>query len=150
MIQRKQTLFLIVAFVCTVVCMFLPLASFTKGGDEYSLTNLGVINNVTGGNNGLMAALLTVLVLSCVINVFTIFRFKNRVQQSRLCVTNIVLMVVWYAAYALIFKLSIDGADSQSVDFAAILPAVSLVLYSMARHSILADERLVRSADRIR
>ena len=43
-----------------------------------------------------------------------------------------------------------DGMGTFKPGFALILPAVSLILYVMARKAILADEALVRAADRIR
>ena len=90
------------------------------------------------------------LVLSCVINVCTIVKFNNRRLQSRLCVLNIMLMVVWYLILALHhFVLQGDGC-AMHIRFASVLPFITIVLYVMARNGIMADERLVRSADRIR
>ena len=60
------------------------------------------------------------------------------------------LQVVWGAA--LFFFASTLGGDGVSfhVGFASAFPVVALVLYFMARRGILADEKLVRAADRIR
>ena len=50
MIQRKQTLFLIVAFICYALCLFFPIATIaskTMGGDSL-LYNLGFVSGDQG------------------------------------------------------------------------------------------------------
>ena len=82
--------------------------------------------------------------------VYNIFLFKNRMVQSKICLFNILLIIGWYAVLALYTFVLNDGMGTFKPGFALILPAVSLILYVMARKAILADEALVRAADRIR
>ena len=84
------------------------------------------------------------------VSVLTIFKFHDRVLQARLCVVNIVLMILWYADYlAYAFWLNPEGTTFKPA-FAACLPLVTIILYLLARAGIIADEKLVRAADRIR
>jgi hypothetical protein len=49
---------------------------------------------------------------------------------------------------------TVDDKSWGTVDFVpkwpAVMPAIALIFYLMARHAILADEKLVKSMDRIR
>lgn len=150
MIQRKQTVYLILALLCAVVCLCMPLAGAdVNGASAATISNFGFDGDDVP-NIAWTWSLGAVLVLSCVINVCTIVKFNNRRLQSRLCVLNIMLMVVWYLILALHhFVLQGDGSVMH-IRFASVLPFITIVLYVMARNGIMADERLVRSADRIR
>jgi hypothetical protein len=64
------------------------------------------------------------------------------------------LVLGWYILFAVFSQTLGNVADMIDLTFrpeiAAALPCVSTILYLMARHAILADEKLVRAADRIR
>ena len=93
-----------------------------------------------------------VLLLTCPIAVFAIFLYKKRMLQARLCVYNILLILVWMALCA--YYVYTNQAKAENchfeMEFTAALPAVSLILYILARRGIIKDEKLVRAADRIR
>lgn len=152
MIQRKQTLFMLVAVVLTIVCLCLPLGSFMSGG---TLAEKSVMYNLwiarpDGSYNCSVWALFAILLITCPIALMAIFSYRNRMAQSRFCMFNILLTLGWYVVYAVMaFNLK-ESAGNFSVSFTVALPAVAMVLYFMARKAILADEALVRSADRIR
>jgi hypothetical protein len=77
--------------------------------------------------------------------------YKKRMMQARLCVLNILLLIAWYIAFAVITLGKQDTLHAvMAVSIPASFPAVSIILYVMARHGIMADEKLVRSMDRIR
>ena len=112
MIQRKQTVFLLLAAILAVVCLVLRWQW------------IDVVQ-------GLLAAL----------SVYTIFIYKKRIKQARLCLLGIALIFVWY------ILLAVYQGDLMTIDA---LPMVNAMLIFMARRGILADEKLVRAADRIR
>ena len=148
MIQRKQTVFLLLALVATVCCLCMPLGSFEArqmGGDE-QLVNLWIAG--AQGKSFAPWPLFAVLLLSCPVNLLTVFSYNNRRLQTRLCAVCMALMVVWGAA--LLFFATGMGEGDFHVGFATAFPVVALVLYYMARRGVIADEKLVRAADRIR
>lgn len=152
MIQRKQTLFLLLAVMLTIVCLCLPLGRYA--GAEGALGGDAVMYNLwitfpDGVHDYSVWALFAILLLTCPIALFAIFSFRNRMVQSRFCMFNILLTLGWYVVFVFMAYLS-GGSGEFKVSFTAVLPAVSLILYFMARKAILADEALVRSADRIR
>lgn len=150
MIQRKQTIYLLLALIATVVCLCLPVGRFEPQGMGASLQLYNLWIQGDGSTDLSAWPMFGLLVLSCPINLFAIFSFSNRILQSRLCVANILLIVAWHAVYAVLAVTCKDSAFTFHVNIAACLPFISAILYFMARKGIQHDEKLVRAADRIR
>lgn len=117
MIQRKQTLFLLLAAILAIVCILVRMQWI---GWQW----IDIIQ-----------------VFSGVLSVYTIFIYRKRPVQARFCLLGITLIFVWYILLAVFqgYLLTIDS-----------LPMIDAMLIFMARRGVLSDEKLVRSADRIR
>ncbi|WP_315275012.1 DUF4293 domain-containing protein [Prevotella histicola] len=150
MIQRKQTVFLFLALLATIACLCLPVGSFEPQGmgTENQLMNLW-INETNGGRNFSVWALFAILLVTCPINTFAIFDYHNRKRQARFCMFLMLMIIGWYIVYGVFSQVLMPGFTFH-VGFAACLPLIAFILLWLARHSILADEALVRAADRIR
>ncbi|WP_456098478.1 DUF4293 domain-containing protein [Prevotella histicola] len=150
MIQRKQTVFLFLALLATIACLCLPVGSFEPQGMgiENQLMNLW-INEANGGRNFSVWALFAILLVTCPINTFAIFDYHNRKRQARFCMFSMLMIIGWYIVYGVFSQVLMPGFTFH-VGFAACLPLIAFILLWLARHSILADEALVRAADRIR
>ena len=150
MIQRKQTVFLFLALLATIACLCLPVGSFEPQGmgTENQLMNLW-INEANGGRNFNVWALFAILLVTCPINTFAIFDSHNRKRQARFCMFSMLMIIGWYIVYGVFSQVLMPGFTFH-VGFAACLPLIAFILLWLARHSILADEALVRAADRIR
>ncbi|MBF1393734.1 MAG: DUF4293 domain-containing protein [Prevotella histicola] len=150
MIQRKQTVFLFLALLATIACLCLPVGSFEPQGmgTENQLMNLW-INEANGGRNFSVWALFAILLVTCPINTFAIFDYHNRKRQARFCMFSMLMIIGWYIVYGVFSQVLMPGFTFH-VGFAACLPLIAFILLWLARHSILADEALVRAADRIR
>ena len=155
MIQRKQTLFLLLAIIAYAVCLFLPIASVepkTMGIDTL-IYNLGLVSD--GGikvSNTLLPLFLD-LVVRVALALVTIFKYKNRKAQMSLCSITMLFSLLWYIDYVLIYLGMIPVAEvegAMEVKFAACLPFISIILVAMAKKGINDDEKLVKAADRIR
>ena len=155
MIQRKQTLFLLLAIIAYAVCLFLPIASVepkTMGIDTL-IYNLGLVSD--GGikvSNTLLPLFLD-LVVCVALALVTIFKYKNRKAQMSLCSITMLFSLLWYIDYVLIYLGMIPVAEvegAMEVKFAACLPFISIILVAMAKKGINDDEKLVKAADRIR
>ena len=112
MIQRKQTVFLLLAAILAVVC---------------AVVRWQWIDIVEG--------------LSAVLSVYTIFIYKQRPRQAKLCLAGLLVVFVWYILLA-VYQGYVTTSESR--------PIISAMLIFMARKGILDDEKLVRAADRIR
>ncbi len=151
MIQRKQTLFLLIAIILTAFCFSSPLASFEPKGMGMS-TELWVFGTMTpdSGVQFNRITLFILLAIAEVIEIATIFLYRNRMQQAKLCVLGIVLYILWYAYYVYCAIMGVGDAFIFHINFAACLPLCSIIALVLARHGIIKDEELVRAADRIR
>lgn len=146
MIQRKQTIFLLLAFVLTVVCMCSQVGSLVDGMSKVDVYNLWLVDG--GGRHSFGSwPLFAMLMLSSLLSLVTIFLFKKRKLQALLCLLNMLLLVVWYVVLA-VLPQSLGG--SLVLNWPAMLPAFAIIFCFMARKGVLADEKLVRSLDRIR
>ena len=85
MIQRKQTLFLLLAVIAIAICLFLPIASIaakTMGGDTM-VYNLGVVGEAGMQISTTCVPLFFLLAVSAIIALVNIFLFKNlKLQKS--------------------------------------------------------------------
>jgi hypothetical protein len=153
MIQRIQTIYLLAAVVVGIVCLCLQIGTVNVEGlvvaREY---NLWVVSANDGMTHCGVWPLFAVLTLASSVGVYAIFMFHNRVLQARFCVFCSLLIVGWYVIYVVFGQLIADSSKGEHFvpSLTAALPFVAFVLYLLARRAILADERLVRAADRIR
>lgn len=178
MIQRIQTIYLLVAVAALTACLCLPVAQFVApqtGEPMATLYNLWVyLPSQIGdtltlqqpsaeGTEPVLAAaaeghhlfspwaLFAVLLLTATGMAFSIFIYKQRLVQSRLVMLCMILLLGWYAVYAAFaFILPRDlGLEFRPTPWAA-LPAVACIFGYLAFRAILKDEMLVRSLDRLR
>ena len=153
MIQRKQTLYLMAAIILTVICLCMQIGSFKVAGLEVARVYNLWYTDPLGKHHFDTWPLIAVLLPTAVIATYTIFLYHNRKVQALFCLFNALLVVGWYVCYFVVGQTVGDkswGAVSFRPTWSAVLPAISLILYLMARHAINADEKLVRSMDRIR
>lgn len=146
MIQRKQTIYLLLALAALIVCLCLPIG---KTAVSPSVGGIVVYYNLGAylGNSFTPHPVPFVdLVIAGTIALVTIFLYKKRKVQMKLCVLDIILCLLWYGWY-IAMVLTVDGMN---VAFGACLPLVAVIFLFMARRGVKADEELIKSMDRIR
>ena len=150
MLQRIQTLFLLLASVCMLVAAVTPLASFSHNGDPVVFEAMGMYRN--GDLESSTWALFAIGAISALLSVVTVFLYKTRILQIRISVFNIFLMVGFYLYFGfLIFNINPEaGLRFQKIGIAAIMPVIAIILTYLAIRRIGADEILVRSFHRLR
>lgn len=156
MIQRVQTLYMFAGVVFAVVLLFMPIAGFTLGNGEtfrYSLTSYPsfVSDSLDGGV--LLTPLVTTLLVAVVL-LITIFLYRNRRLQRKLLLVSVVINLatlggLFYASDQ-INQLSRVVSEKASYTYGVYVPLVILVFIVLANNGIRKDEKLIRSADRIR
>ena len=153
MIQRIQTLYLLIATVLMAVTLFCPIATFYAGDTTYTLEAFSLSG---GGESQSTIWMGIILVVGAFLPLVTIFLFKRRQLQIRLCGAEMVVLLGAIAFIAIYYWLSVfnalDGVeiDHRQFSWAAPMPLVSMVLTYLAGRAIFKDEMLVRSLDRIR
>jgi len=142
MIQRKQTLWLLLATIAAFLTLKFP---FYTGNVLDTATNIKTFKSLNAGNYGNM--LITILSVSVgVIALITIFLYSDRKKQMLITVVNTVLSLLIIALYYLQTKTFVDGAFSIAAILTFIIP-ISLIA---AIIGIRSDEKLIKSVDRLR
>ncbi len=164
MIQRIQSVYLVLVMSLGIILCFVPVLQLNTPLDAsvqrmWTLGALGLDEITPDLDNmflqpvelkglwGLLLSTLLIPILACV----DLFLFKKRLLQARLNIFTVLLTIGYYGIIYLYAKLAevSMGVEWHMTVWCAI-PAVCTVLLLMATRRILADEALVRSADRIR
>ncbi|MDR1161108.1 MAG: DUF4293 domain-containing protein [Tannerellaceae bacterium] len=152
MLQRIQTVYLLIIAVLAALMLVMPLSVLQIGDTFYTFEAFGVnavmtTSEIVYPTWGLfvLAALVSLLAL------FTIFLYKKRMLQIRLCIFNAILMLGFYGFFAYLIVIMKQQLDvSVSVRIALSFPLICLILDYLAIRNIGADETLVRSLERLR
>lgn len=151
MIQRIQSVFLLIITVLQLSLLFLPALSFNGTLNTVVLTGLSV---KAGGQMLEFPVIYLVAIADLVLmSIMTVFQYNNRKRQM---LFSKVLMGVSVAEMAVLAFYFIRMSRLENVSFNAanslglLFPPVCLVLAWMAYNRIKKDDDLVRSVDRIR
>ena len=141
MIQRIQSLWLFFSTACAALFIFMPVYKGVYLNNTWQAISIRENLFLLSGASVIAA-----------ISFFTIFLFKSRKAQKRLIVFNLLLTIgLFVAQYYLIeiFKkeMGIVMGDWQMI---AVLPLFIIVFHVFAYRGIVADEKLLSSADRMR
>ncbi len=150
MLQRKQSLWLMLSACVLGLLFFLPFG-------VNMLSSVGSEQIVTSSLYAYSFFPIMVLTLiGMLLPVATIFMFKNRTLQMRLI---IIAMGLQGAALVSMILKCFDKTDGNKFVFGMLgsqlyiglaIPLISLILLYMAYHGVHSDEKLVKSADRMR
>lgn len=158
MLQRIQTLYLGIVAIACILLFFFPLANYyNELQGNYKFYIYG-IRSMDPEPKVLFSQFFTIPLIfmvaaSFIFTVSTIFLFKNRQLQIRLCafnmLTNIVLVMVIFFFYATKIK-AMTFTEPEYNYTGMVLPLVSVLFLIFANKAIRRDEALVKSADRLR
>ena len=156
MIQRIQTVYLLIISILMVILLFLPLAVLQIGEQFYSFNAMGLYTMLSEEPElvypawGLFVLTAAIAILALVI----IFLFRKRILQIRMCVFNALLMIGFYALFGfLLWKIHGEFATdtfSFTGKIGLTFPFICIILDYLAIRNIGADEALVRSLERLR
>ena len=162
MIQRIQTLYLLVAVILMATTLLTPLATFTHEGKDIVLSAFGLKGipaEIGTVNTQIFYYLIALLILPTLLPIVIIFLFKKRMLQIRLCVSEILLLLgslgfigIFCWRFYDVIKTDVvkNGELIFTLEWSAIMPIIAIILVGLAIRGIAKDEALVRSLDRIR
>ena len=150
MIQRIQTLFLLeIAFLC-ISLMFIPVQYIVSGGTDIAIKLVPVSNELFHSSPGHFAAV-GINIFTLIITFITIFMFKKRELQIKLCYLIVILFVVLISMFAFCplvnLNETLEVKDSLFGYFILIIGSISAFL---AARYVKKDIELLKSTDRIR
>ncbi len=138
MIQRQQTLWLLLATVAAILSFMFPFVT----GQEM-VKNVLTTRSVNASNNFI------ILVLtggSVILSTAIIFLYKNRKQQMQLCLLGLLLA----ALIILLYVLQMRKLVKPVLALSCVFPFIIMAGYFMALRNIRRDEKLVKSLDKLR
>ncbi len=150
MIQRIQSLYLLLSVVLSTTCLARPIGHLLTADSEHRATLYNLwISLDTGGHLLSPWALFALLCIASALTFIAIFLFKYRALQMRVTSLCMLLLVGYYIVF-IIFAHIFSGDGSFRPTLSAALPLVSLVLDYLAFRATLHDELLIRSLNRLR
>lgn len=138
MIQRQQSLWLILSILSGFLSYGLPFFSGTRLVMEKEIAaNL---------NAGTTFPLMVLTGIAIIVGVIALFMYKNRKSQLKLCVVGAIVS----ALIVVLFFLEKKKFQSGSVSISAIFVFAMLIGFIMAARGVWKDEKLVKSLDKLR
>lgn len=141
MIQRIQSVWLLLAGIAGLVTYQLPLWSATLVD--------GTVRTYAGPENLLLFGL---IIATCILGFVTIFLFRNRNLQKNLTLLGFLLSIGLIALEVYLinsFKATLNISQS-AWKIGAIMPALMTIFFFLAYRGIRADEKMIKSLDRLR
>lgn len=147
MIQRIQTIFILIAGLLTASLFFQKFADIIVNDELHIFNAFGIFKGEELLYSGL--PILLFIGLISFLHLIVIFLFKKRILQIRILAFTILLLL---GLFGMFFYFTYASFDEVKVAFkiATALPVVSAILNWLAIRAIGKDEALIRSMDRIR
>lgn len=139
-IQRKQSLFLLIAAILMGIYAFMPQLINARG------------DVIMGGRclEGLESIPFFLNCLIALLSFITIFKFKSLKFQKTLCIINILLILASLATMCSIAFLQEDCDLLGSLTYYNVLPILAIIFLLLAHKGISHDRKLLRGSSRIR
>jgi hypothetical protein len=152
MIQRIQSIWFFLAAVSIALLLMIPIVSKVVNDSEYWVNTLGLFQQTNGKAVEINAFLpLTIITVAVVVMLLvTIFLFRDRKKQKRTAFISLVfILVLSILTYTSVEKIP-GGLEGVSYKLGAFLPLISIIFIGLGVRGINNDERLIKSADRLR
>ena len=155
MIQRIQSIYLLLAALCSGLLLAAPLYNIETSSANYQLFLGGLVQ--TNPKETILTsqpAILAVGILLTLFPIIILFLFKKRQVQMRLAASAMMANTAMLMLLAGIANKSLEQITGDHLNEAfgvgLLLPALSIVFLFLANKAIRKDDKLIRSADRLR
>lgn len=151
MIQRIQSVWLLMAAITLACLCFAPLFTAITTDATYIVMVKSIekhVGNATESTTNIL--LLASTALAALINLVNIFNYRNRTLQKRIILLNILLIVVLSFWFSQLTKQIPGTLTSIDLGIGIGLPLIAIIFNFLAIRGINHDEKLIKSADRLR
>ena len=147
-IQRIQSVYLLIAVILMAVFAFFPALSFELGGRIFVY---GALEAGKVGVTHVDPLMLMLIILIVFLAIVDIFLFKNLQRQMTVCFVDIIIGLSMLVAIA-VQAFVIGNRDGVSVTWQCylILPVRSIIFRMLAHKAMSKDKKMLRDADRLR
>lgn len=160
MLQRLQTIFLLIIVMAMFTMSFAPIWTKIDTATRYTYTmyawRFQALNPVDSLSYNVFMPYVFIGVLSVIailIALYELFRYDNRMMQLKLGVLNSLVMtgVIGFMVYlAMQNETQVLPGIAGQYKLGFLLPAIAIISNFIANRLIKRDEKLARSVDRIR
>ncbi|MES2808930.1 MAG: DUF4293 domain-containing protein [Bacteroidota bacterium] len=155
MLQRIQSIYLFAAGLVIAALFIFPLINNAYvDGQALTIKVTGVYQNINGqqAQTQFFTALTIGTALVALLPLVVVFMYKDRKKQINFCYLLMLINIGYSYWAAQVVKNTIGDAylNMSNYGVGIILLSVSLILIVLGQKSIQKDEKLVRSADRLR
>jgi len=147
-IQRIQSIYLLIAVILMAVFAFFPALTFELGGREFVY---GALETGKVGVTHIDPLMLTLVILISLLALIDIFLFKNLQRQMTVCFVDIIIGLAMLVAIG-IQAFYVGGREGVTLTWSwyLVLPVLSVIFLMMAHKAMSRDKKLLRDADRLR
>ncbi|RAK64560.1 DUF4293 domain-containing protein [Hymenobacter edaphi] len=156
MIQRIQSVFLLLLAICMVCVLFLPIWAKTDPQTNQTVTLTATHLTSTNPAQAPLAtyAIAALAAISALVALAEIFQYQKRMTQLMLGSLNLLLIsatigACWYYVTQ-VGEQMVNVKMPGTFEAGFYLPTLALLLNLLANRFIRRDEKLVRSMDRLR
>jgi len=142
-LQRIQTLYLLVAAILMATFTFLPVMEITSN----EVITVGALTSC--GVNQPSVLLLCLDALISLLTLVTIFKYKNLKKQISLAGVLLLLLVSLLVCIGVMFVMQ-KGIAIAVLQWPVALPVVAIVMVMLARAGMKHDKKLLSDSERIR
>ena len=149
-IQRIQSLYLLIAVILMVVFAFFPALTFELA-DKTVL--YGALETGRAGNLHIDPLLIMLIILIVFLAVVDIFLYKNLQRQMTVCFVDIIIGLAMLVAICVTgFKGYVGAHEEWTVTWQwyLLLPILAIIFLMMAHKAMSRDKKKLRDADRLR
>ncbi len=150
MIQRIQSIWLLLAALTITSLLFVPISSAVIDNIQYTLTGTGITEKTPEASNTFInQPLVASVILAGLISLVNIFNFRNRKLQIRIASLNILLTLGLSFWLSQLMKTATDLKNIE-IQPGLFFPMLTIIFTLLAIRGIKQDEKLIKSADRLR
>lgn len=155
MLQRIQSIYLLFASLALFALFLFPLVhNVYFNGRPVTVMATGIYEDLNGKQTHTEFFTLETIITSiiAILPVLLIFLYKNRKQQIYLGYLTIILIIAYSFWLSRVVKIIMGNEliNTQNWGIGLLLSSISIIFMILATKAIQRDEKLVKSADRLR
>lgn len=147
-IQRIQSVYLLIAIILMAVFAFFPALSFQVGDRSFVY---GALEAGKVGATHIDPLMLMLVVLITLLALIDIFLYKNLQRQMTVCFVDIIVGLAMLVAIGIqAYLFGTRESVTMNWQWTLLLPVLSVIFLMMAHKSMSSDKKKLRDAYRLR
>ena len=158
MIQRIQSLYLLLAAIITVIVVFIPIGYIYTDEASLVFTSFVLKEDIPNGAVKMQTLYIAIMLfVSAALSIYALFNYKNRRKQTKINNFNMILLFVGLVLMLYVFpdvvfsrEDYLSNPEEFNFNYWIMIGVLPPFFIFLANRAIKKDENMVRSADRLR